>query len=167
MILPLLMGLFATAQTKDNVARECVLFEVFTGVQCPYCPAAANGIAQLLEEGKAIAPVAYHTSAFSRPEYYTNETEARASYYGITSYPTLKADGLLTFSGGGGASESNYSTYLSRYNQRINQTSPFTIDLSMEPAENGLLPRELHGQPGGRMQWKQCACVHCAHAVQH
>ena len=138
LILPLLMGTYATAQTKDNVARECVLFEIFTGVRCPYCPAAANGIAQLLEEGKAIAPVAYHTSAFSNPEYYTNETEARASYYGVTGYPTLKTDGLLSHSGGGGASESNYSAYLSRYNQRINQTSPFTIDLSMEPAENGL-----------------------------
>lgn len=132
------MGTYAKAQTKDNVARECVLFEVFTGVRCPYCPAAANGIAQLLEEGKAIAPVAYHTSAFSNPEYYSNETEARANYYGIGSYPTLKTDGLLSHSGGGGASESNYSAYLSRYNQRINQTSPFTIDLSMEPAENGL-----------------------------
>ena len=138
LILPLLFANYAMAQTKDNVARECVLFEVFTGVRCPYCPAAANGIAQLLEEGKAIAPVAYHTSAFSNPEYYSNETEARASYYGITGYPTLKTDGLLSHSGGGGASESNYSAYLSRYNQRINQTSPFTIDLSMEPAENGL-----------------------------
>ena len=138
LILPLLIGGFATAQTKDNVARECVLFEIFTGVRCPYCPAAANGIAQLLEEGKAIAPVAYHTNAFSTEDYYTNETNARASYYGVNSYPTLKTDGLLSHSGGGGASESNYSAYLSRYNQRINQTSPFTIDLSMEPAENGL-----------------------------
>lgn len=138
LILPLLMGTYAKAQTKDNVARECVLFEVFTGVRCPYCPAAANGIAQLLEEGKAIAPVAYHTSAFSNPEYYSNETEARANYYGIGSYPTLKTDGLLSHSGGGGASQTNYPQYLSRYNQRISQTSPFTIDLSMEPAENGL-----------------------------
>ena len=42
------------AQTK-NVARECVLFELFTGVRCPYCPAAANGVAQMLDEGLAIA----------------------------------------------------------------------------------------------------------------
>ena len=138
MILPLLMANFVTAQTKDNVARECVLFEIFTGVRCPYCPAAANGIAQLLEEGKAIAPVAYHTNAFSTEAYYTSETNARANYYGVNSYPTLKTDGLLSHSGGGGASESNYSVYLSRYNQRISQTSPFSIDLSMEPAENGL-----------------------------
>ena len=123
------------AQTKDNVARECVLFELFTGVRCPYCPAAANAVAQMMEEGLAIAPVAYHTTAFSTDEYYTNETNARASYYGITSYPTLKADGVTGVSGGGSASENMYSYYINYYNQRINLPSPFTIDLSYEPVD--------------------------------
>ena len=125
------------AQERENVARECVLFELFTGVRCQYCPAAANAVAQLLEEGKAIAPVAFHTSAFSTADYYTTETNARASFYGINSYPTLKTDGLLSHSGGGSASETNYNVYLSRYNQRINQPSPFTIDLTCEPGSDG------------------------------
>jgi hypothetical protein len=123
------------AQTKDNVARECVLFEIFTGVRCPYCPAAANGIAQMMEEGLAIAPVAYHTTAFSTEEYYTNETNARANYYSISSYPTLKADGVKGMSGGGNANENMYSYYMNYYNQRINVPSPFTIDLSYEPVD--------------------------------
>ena len=130
-----MMPLAVFAQTKDNVARECVLFEIFTGVRCPYCPAAANGIAQMLEEGLPIAPVAYHTTAFSTEEYYTNETNARATYYGISSYPTLKADGITGVSGGGNASESMYSYYMNYYNQRINVPSPFTIDLSYEPVD--------------------------------
>lgn len=125
------------AQTK-NVARECVLFELFTGVRCPYCPAAANGVAQMMEEGLAIAPVAYHTTAFSTDLYYTPETNARANYYGISSYPTLKADGVTGMSGGGGASENMYSYYRNYYNQRINIESPFTIDLSYEPVEGNL-----------------------------
>lgn len=123
------LALSTSALTGQNVARECVLFEVFTGIGCPYCPAAANGIAEMLEEGCQIAPLAYHTSAFSSNEYYTTETNARASYYGISSYPTLKADGILSISGGGGASESMYSYYISRYNQRISMPSPFTIDI--------------------------------------
>lgn len=125
----------ALAQTKDNVARECVLFELFTGVRCPYCPAAANAVAQMLEEGKAIAPVGYHTTAFSTAEYYTNETNARASYYNISSYPTLKADGITGISGGGNASQNMYSNYMNYYNQRINVASPFTIDLSFVPVD--------------------------------
>lgn len=122
----------------QNVARECVLFEVFTGVNCPYCPAAANGINQMMDEGLAVAPVAIHTSAFSTAEFYTAETNARANFYGINSYPTLKADGILGMSGGGNASQSNYNQYRNYYNQRINVTSPFTIDLSYSPLEGSL-----------------------------
>ena len=123
------------AQTKDNVARECVLFEIFTGVRCPYCPAAANGIAQMMNEGLAIAPVGYHTTAFSTDLYYTDETNARANYYSINSYPTLKVDGVTGMSGGGGASDNMYSYYKNYYDQRISQPSPFTIDLSYEPVD--------------------------------
>lgn len=118
--------------SAQNVARECVLFEVFTGVNCPYCPAAANGIGQMLDEGLSIAPIAYHTSAFSTDDFFTTETNARASYYSISSYPTLKADGYLTKQGGGNASQSLYSSYLPYYNQRIALDSPFEIDLSFE-----------------------------------
>lgn len=134
-----LLGLasLGVAQTKDNVARECVLFELFTGVRCPYCPAAANAVAQMLEEGLAIAPVGYHTSAFSTDLYYTSETNARANYYNISAYPTLMADGTLKYEGGGSASQTNYSSYKNFYNQRINQPSPFTIDLSCEPDASG------------------------------
>ena len=133
----LMMCMLSTsiAQVKDNVARECVLFELFTGVRCPYCPAAANAVAQMIDEGKAIAPVAYHTTAFSTAEYFTNETNSRANYYNITSYPTLKADGVTGVSGGGGAGENMYSYYINYYNQRVNVPSPFTIDLSYEPID--------------------------------
>ncbi|MGN0033340.1 MAG: T9SS type A sorting domain-containing protein [Candidatus Limimorpha sp.] len=124
--------------SAQNVARECVLFEVFTGVNCPYCPAAANGVSQMLEEGLAIAPVAIHTSAFSTSEFYTDETNGRANFYVINGYPTLKADGILTKSGGGNASQSMYSSYISCYNQRINVTSPFTIDLSYDFVEGSV-----------------------------
>lgn len=126
------------SQTKDNVARECVLFELFTGVRCPYCPAAANAVAQMLDEGLAIAPVGYHTTAFSTEEYYTAETNARANYYSINSYPTLKADGVTGVSGGGNANENMYSYYINYYNQRMNVASPFTIDLSYEPVDGTL-----------------------------
>ncbi len=124
----------------QNVARECVLFEVFTGVNCPWCPGAASAIGRMLEEGKSVAPVAYHTNAFSIPELYTNETIARANYYYISGYPTVKVDGKLSpsMSGNGGNEQHTQQAYnqgMSAYNQRINVTSPFTIDLSFEYSE--------------------------------
>lgn len=124
------IGTLYSQNGGKNVAKECVLFELFTGVNCPYCPAAANGVMQMLDEGFQIAPVAFHTSAFSTSEFYTSETNARANYYSITSYPTLKADGTKTLSGGGSASENMYSYYVPLYNQRINQPAYFNIDLS-------------------------------------
>lgn len=124
----------------QNVARECVLFEVFTGVNCPWCPGAASAIGRMLEEGKSIAPVAYHTNAFSIPELYTNETNARANYYYILGYPTVKVDGKLSPSMSGNSgneqhAQQAYNQGMSAYNQRINVTSPFTIDLSFEYSE--------------------------------
>lgn len=121
----------------QNVARECVLFEVFTGVNCPWCPGAATAIGRMLEEGKSVAPVAYHTSAFSVPELYTNETNARANYYYISGYPTVKVDGMLSpsMSGNGGNEQHAQQAYnqgMNAYNQRINVSSPYTIDLSFE-----------------------------------
>ena len=124
--------------SAQNVARECVLFEIFTGVNCPYCPAAANAIVQMLDEGLAIAPVAVHTNAFSTSDFYTTETNARASFYGINSYPTAKVDGKLTSQGGGHADETNYPQYRNLYNNRIAISSPFTIDLSYTYLEGSM-----------------------------
>lgn len=130
LLLTIAAFMFIGSLSAQNVARECVLFEIFTGVNCPYCPAAANAMTQMLDEGLAIAPVAVHTSAFSTEEYYTSETNARASFYGISSYPTLKADGIMGMSGGGNASQNLYNNYKPYYNNRMNVDSPFTIDLS-------------------------------------
>jgi len=123
---------FLNAQelNRDQVARDKVVFEIFTGVNCPYCPAAANGAATMLENGLEVAIAKYHTSAFSIPLFYTAETNARAPYYSISSYPTTKVDGVLTQVGGGGASASNYAAYLPLYNTRIAILSDFTLSLS-------------------------------------
>mgnify|MGYP000853827327 CR=1 FL=1 len=129
----LLVSVLLMVQSSfSQVAREKVVIEVFTGVNCPYCPAAANGVKDMLAAGLNIAPIAIHTSSFSIPQFYTTETNARAQYYGVTSYPTAKFDGIVTHSGGGGAGQTNYSAYLSRYNQRVNLPSQFAISMSYQ-----------------------------------
>ena len=138
LVLSIVALLLIGSLSAQNVARECVLFEVFTGIRCPYCPAAANGINQMLEEGMAIAPVALHTSAFSPEDLYTTETNARSSFYSIQYYPTLMVDGISRIEGGGSASETMYYNYRSYYNSRINVSSPFTIDLSYSYVEGSI-----------------------------
>ncbi len=122
--------LIAGSVFAQQTARECVLIEAFTGIGCGYCPAAANGIAQMMEEGLAIAPLAFHNSAYSPPQYATTETNARASFYNVNSFPTVLIDGVNRIEGGGVASQSMYGQYKPYYDQRINVPSPYTIDLT-------------------------------------
>ena len=126
--LSLCLGVTLLAQ---KVARDRVVFEIFTGVNCPYCPAAANGATDMAANGHSVAIAEYHTSAFSIPQFYTSETIARAAYYGVTSYPTTKVDGIINHAGGG-SSGTLYNAYLGYYNQRIGVESDFTINLTFE-----------------------------------
>ncbi|MBQ8222640.1 MAG: T9SS type A sorting domain-containing protein [Bacteroidales bacterium] len=118
----------------QGVARECVLIEAFTGIGCGFCPAAAQGIAMMLEEGLSIAPLAFHNSYYSPPEYATAETNGRATYYSVQAFPTVMIDGMIRMEGGGTASQgqTQYNKYKPHYDERINVLSPFSIDLSFD-----------------------------------
>ena len=51
--------MMAGSISAQNVAKECVLIEAFTGIGCPACPAAAGALSKMVEEGLAIAPLLY------------------------------------------------------------------------------------------------------------
>lgn len=118
----------------QGVARECVLIEAFTGIGCGFCPAAAQGISMMLDEGLAIAPLAFHNSSYSPPEYATPETNGRATYYGVQAFPTIMIDGMIKMEGGGVAGQgvAQYNKYKPYYDQRINVPSPYSIELTFE-----------------------------------
>jgi hypothetical protein len=111
---------------SQQVPRDKVVLEIGTGTWCQYCPGAANGADDLIENGKQVAVVENHNG-----DSYANVfSNARNSYYNITGYPTSKFDGILTYVGGGSASQSNYNNYLPLYNQRIAINSSFTIQIN-------------------------------------
>lgn len=112
-----------TFVTGQQVSRDKVIVEVATGTWCQYCPAAANGVDQLYENGYEVGVIEYHGG----DDYQNSYSSSRINYYGVNGYPTAYFDGILSFVGGGGASQSNYAQYLSKYNQRINIPSSFTI----------------------------------------
>ncbi|MBN1340400.1 MAG: Omp28-related outer membrane protein [Bacteroidales bacterium] len=107
----------------QQVSRDKVVVEIATGTWCQYCPAAANGADQLVANGHEVAIIEYHGG----DDYQNAYSASRISYYGVTGYPTAFFDGILSFVGGGGATQSNYAQYLAKYNQRINVLSSFTI----------------------------------------
>jgi PKD repeat protein len=68
--------------------------------------------------------ISYHSGDAFQNSY----SSARLSYYGITSFPTAKFDGVLQHIGGS-TTQSLYTTYLPLYQQRIAIPSSFTIDM--------------------------------------
>ncbi len=124
----IITGNFITAQ---QVEREMVILEIVTGTWCQYCPGAAMGADDLIENGHDVAVVEYHGG----DDYQNSYSVSRINYYGVTGYPTSKFDGILTVSGGS-STQSLYSSYLPKYNQRKAVLSSFTV--AVEGTNTGL-----------------------------
>ncbi len=115
----------------QTVPREMVALEIGTGTWCTYCPGAAMGADDLLENGKLVAVVENHNGdAFAN-----NYSNARNTYYNITGFPTARFDGILSVVGGN-HSTSMYPSYLPKYNQRI--VIPSDVIMTMEETHTGL-----------------------------
>lgn len=120
MLLLAFLGLVVFSQ----VPREMVIMEKGTGTWCQFCPGAAMGAEDLIANGCNVAVISYH----SGDPFQNSYSSARLSYYGITSFPTAKFDGVLTYIGGSN-SQSMYSNYLPLYQQRIAIPSSFTVEM--------------------------------------
>jgi len=73
-----------------------VLLEIGTGTWCTYCPGAAMGADDLVENGHSVAVVEYHNG-----DNFTNSySDARNTYYGISGFPTAIFGGVDYFVGG-------------------------------------------------------------------
>jgi hypothetical protein len=108
-----------------------VALEIGTGTWCTYCPGAAMGADDLLENGKKVAVIENHNGdAFANT--YSN---TRNSYYNVPGYPTAYFDGILSVVGGS-HNQSMYSSYLPKYNQRMAALANLT--LSMVVTHTGL-----------------------------
>ena len=126
--------MIAGSISAQNVAKECVLIEAFTGIGCPACPAAAGAISKMVEEGLAIAPLAFHSSYYSPATYATTETIARNNWYKVKSYPTVIIDGVFAPQVGGNTEmwEGSYNLIKAEYDKRINVESPYKVELTYE-----------------------------------
>ena len=104
--------------------KQNVLLEVGTGTWCQYCPGAAMGADELVENGQHVAVVENHNGD---PYAYT-ESNARNTYYGITGYPTAIFDGYKRVVGGD-HSVSLYTSYLPLYESQYAKKTAFGINI--------------------------------------
>jgi PKD repeat protein len=109
-----------------QVQRNMVAVEIGTGTWCQYCPGAALGADDLVANGKRVAIVENHNG-----DSYANQySNARNTYYAVSGYPTAKFDGVLSVVGGD-HTNSMYTSYLPKYDQRIAIPSPLKIEYTM------------------------------------
>jgi PKD repeat protein len=106
------------------VARQKVIVEIATGAWCTYCPGAAMGADDLVANGCQVGNIEYHNG----DPYANTASDARNSYYSVSGYPTAHFDGVLEYVGGS-HTESMYPNYLPLYEQRMDVSSDFTIDI--------------------------------------
>ncbi len=122
----LLFALIFSLKTinAQKVAKNYVVVEIVTGTWCYYCPGAAMGADDLVENGHQVAVIEHH----SGDSYQTTGSSARSSYYNVSGIPDAYFNGTYNVSGGSHTS-SMYTNYLSAYNQAIDDLSDFTLDL--------------------------------------
>lgn len=103
----------ATGVIEGGVERTKVLYEIGTGTWCVYCPGAAKGADDMVNNGHDVSIIEYH----SGDSYENTASGERLMYYNITAFPTTEVDGVLEMVGGN-ATTSLYPSFLNMYNTR-------------------------------------------------
>lgn len=96
------------------------------------------GADDLIANGQDVAVINYHDGG--NDPFQNVYSNSRVSYYGMQGSPTAWFDGGNTVVGGN-HTNSMYSTYLPKYNQRINIPCYFALD--MEGISSGMIDYEL------------------------
>lgn len=104
--------------------RDMVLVEIGTGTWCQYCPGAALGADDLIENGCSVAVIENHNG----DPFANTYSNARNTYYSITGFPTAIFDGQQRFVGGD-HTLSMYEYYLPIYESRIPINSAYMIGI--------------------------------------
>jgi PKD repeat protein len=119
----------------QTVPREMVVVEITTSTFCTYCPGAAMGLEDLVSNGKRVAGIEYHNDWQGADPFKNVYSQARSTFYNPGGNPGAFFDGVLSVVGGN-HTQSMYSSYLPKYNQRIAIQSPLKIEYTM--SQNGL-----------------------------
>ncbi len=122
----IMLALLLTISTSIlAVPRDMVIVEIGTGTWCQYCPGAAMGADDLVENHHRAAILENHNG----DPYANDYSNTRNSYYNINSYPTAYFDGANP-SVGGSNTTSLYPSYRTKVNNRLAVPSNFTITAS-------------------------------------
>jgi len=120
----------STVTIAGGNQRQRVLFEIFTGTWCQYCPTAARALTLMDNQNALIAEINYHGG----DTYETPATNTRADYYSpllfnneAIGYPGSVINGMYGFAGALPSVNEHRDLYLYYYDKYLNIPSIYTI----------------------------------------
>jgi thiol-disulfide isomerase/thioredoxin len=117
--------IFIRSQDKDMV-----VLEMGTATWCGFCPGAAMGAEDLVDNNHNVGVIEYH----GNDSYANTASNNRINYYDITGFPTAVFDGLTSYVGGG--SSSIYSTYLPIYEDCMEIPTSYKMIFLLDQVED-------------------------------
>lgn len=131
LFLLVLSTLLICTVSAQQIEREMVVLEIATGTWCYYCPGAAMGADDMIENGDDVAVVEYHNG----DDFANIYSNSRNNYYNVSGYPTATFDGDISYVGGS-HNESLFNAYHARYTYRKDIPTSFSLDMSGEANGN-------------------------------
>jgi len=116
--------------------RQKVLLEIGTGVTCGFCPGAAMGADDLVENGEPVAVIEYHYFDHVNDPFSNEAAHIRTDYYNLYSYPTSIFDGILRYRGGS-TNESLYEIFLPLVEERKSVKTSVFIEFATSATDKG------------------------------
>jgi hypothetical protein len=110
--------------------KDQVVLEIGTGTWCVYCPGAAMGAHDLIENGHNVSVIKYH----SGDSYEIPASASRVSYYSIAGFPTSIFDGVESIVGGS-SNQSLYPAFVPLVEARNLIRTAFDMDFAV-PVQN-------------------------------
>jgi hypothetical protein len=114
---------------SQQINKHLVVVEISTGTWCQYCPGAAMGADELVENfGDAVAIIENHGG----DSYQNTGSSSRISLYATSGFPTAYFDGGNAVVGGD-HNVSMYSFYEPEYNLNISELTSFDVSMEITP----------------------------------
>jgi hypothetical protein len=111
-------------EVEGGTDRGQVLLEIATGTWCQFCPGAAMGADEMIEEGYDVSVIEFHIS----DDYQNDASISRDNLYEVEGYPTSVFDGVDVYVGGS-QTQSLFAIYEDYYEDRIDVPSVFDLEL--------------------------------------
>jgi len=138
-LLAFIISVIWTSIFSQQINKNIVIVEIATGTWCTYCPGAAMGADDLVDNfPNSVAIIENHGG----DDYQIDASSIRNSYYSASSFPTAIFNGESKVVGGD-HNNSLYPSYLPKYNSAISDMTSFNLSMNVTPISDNTFNVEL------------------------